>query len=637
MPALPDTSNPAFHYRWSWMFHASPEQVWPLVSDTQRFNEATGLPTTQVTETPNPEGGSRRTIQFRRFGISVIWDEYPFEWIQPQSFGVLRVYHGGPVAWMQIILSLTSQGSSETQLTYEIIIHPANFSGYLVIPVQVGWISRRAFDRVFHQIDAALQEQTRNRTAFPLAVTPLHPSADARIQSIEQQLKEVAYDADLVTKFVSYIREAQDADLMRIRPFALADDWGVDRIRMLELCLHAARFGLLNVSWDLLCPECRGAKSTAPTLFNVERHVHCPSCNIDYEVDFDHHIELTFHPNPGIKPIERMVYCVGGPQNTPHIFVQQVVRPQSTKSFDLSLESGRYRIRGPRIPGRIERVEAGEEPGGPAKSMVMITPEHGDDQLHLIIDDHGIHPVESHIKSGGTRVTFENKTAIEQVVIIEKMAWSDQAATAAQVTTLQTFRDLFSSEVLRPMEQITVTNLTIMFTDLKGSTTMYHEVGDASAFGRVMDHFKVLRQCVSTHHGSIIKTIGDAVMEAFIDPAEGVAAALDMMQEIATYNADNPSPPLCIKVGLHTGSCIAINQNDRLDYFGSTVNIAARIEDQSNGDEVVISESVMSDLGVKQFLADSTLIVTSCTAELKGFQESFPLYRIASRKKKEPE
>ncbi len=143
MPALPDTSNPAFHYRWSWMFHASPEQVWPLVSDTQRFNEATGLPTTQVTETPNPEGGSRRTIQFRRFGISVIWDEYPFEWIQPQSFGVLRVYHGGPVAWMQIILSLTPQGSSETQLAYEIIIHPANFSGYLVIPVQVGWISRR--------------------------------------------------------------------------------------------------------------------------------------------------------------------------------------------------------------------------------------------------------------------------------------------------------------------------------------------------------------------------------------------------------------------------------------------------------------------------------------------------------------
>ena len=112
----------------------------------------------------------------------------------------------------------------------------------------------------------------------------------------------------------------------------------------------------------------------------------------------------------------------------------------------------------------------------------------------------------------------------------------DQAATAAQVTTLQTFQDLFSSEALRPMEQIAVTSLTIMFTDLKGPTAMNHEVGDAPAFGRVKDHFTVLRQCVSTHHGSIVKTIGDAVMAAFVDPAEGVAAALDMMQEIATYN-----------------------------------------------------------------------------------------------------
>ena len=122
------------------------------------------------------------------------------------------------------------------------------------------------------------------------------------------------------------------------------------------------------------------------------------------------------------------------------------------------------------------------------------------------------------------------------MVIIEKMAWSDQDATAAQVTTLQTFQDLFFSEALRPMEQIAVTNLTIMFADLKSSTAMYHEVGDASAFGRVKDHFTVLRQCVSTHRGSIVKTIGDAVMAVFIDPAEGVPAALDMMQEIATYN-----------------------------------------------------------------------------------------------------
>jgi class 3 adenylate cyclase len=634
MPDLPDTSTPAFHYRWSWMFQAPPEQVWPLASDTHRFNEATGLPNTQVTETPDPDGGSRRTMQFRRFGIPVTWDEQPFEWIQPTSFGVLRVYHRGPVAWMQVQVSLTLQAGGGTQLTYEIMIQPANLSGYLAIPIQVGWISRRAFDRVFRQMDAALQEQVRHRAAFPLAITPLQPSAAARIRAIAQQLKEADHDPDLVGKLVQYIREAQDADLMRIRPFALADDWGADRYHLLALCLQAARFGLLDVSWDLLCPECRGAKSTAPTLANIERHVHCDSCNIDYEVDFDHHIELTFHPNPGIKPVERMVYCVGGPQNTPHIFVQQVLRPQSTKSFEVRLDAGRYRIRGPRIPGRFEQVMAGEEAGGTASTIVTVTPSPSDAQVHMLIDDDGIHPAEALLTTGMIEFVLENKTTIDQIVILEETTWSDQAATAAQVTTLQSFQDLFSSEVLRPMEQITVTNLTILFTDLKGSTAMYHEVGDAPAFGRVMDHFSVLRECVRAHHGSIIKTIGDAVMAAFVDPAAGVAAAVDMMQNVTASNTDEASP-LCIKIGLHTGSCIAINQNDRLDYFGSTVNIAARIEGQSKGDEVVVSDAVMSDVGVKQFLADGALSVTACTADLKGFQASFQLYRITLRNPKE--
>lgn len=634
MADLPDTSNPAFHYRWSWLFHAPPEQVWPLVSDTHRFNEAAGLSTTQVTETPDPAGGSRRLLSFRRFGIPITWDEHPFEWIQPSSFGVLRVYHGGPVAWMQVRVLLTPE-NEHTQLSYEIMIHPANWMGYLVIPLQVGWASRRSFDRVFRGLDDALQEQARTRAAFALAVTPLQPTASARLEAILQRMSEAGIDSALAGDLVQYIREAPDTDLMRIRPYELADDRGVNRIDMLELCLHAARLGLLDVSWDILCPECRGAKSTAPTMANIERHVHCASCNIDYEADFDRHIELTFHPNPGIKPVERAVYCVGGPQNTPHIFVQQVLGPHQARAFEVVLTPGRYRIRGPRIPGRPDEVGAGEMPGGPATTEVTVTPSEDKKHLEITITADGISPAEAALTAGRIQISMDNKTALDQIVMIEETVWSDQAATAAQVTTLQTFRDLFSSEVLRPMEQIAVTSLTILFTDLKGSTAMYHTVGDAPAFGRVMDHFSVLRQCVVDHQGSIIKTIGDAVMAAFVDPAAGVAAATDMMRGIAAFNAETDAPPLVIKVGLHTGPCIAINQNDRLDYFGSTVNIAARIEGQSNGDETVISEAVMADPGVKAYLAEQPVDLTASTDELKGFQASFRLHRITLRPSKE--
>lgn len=258
MPPSPNYSKPAFSYRGNWLFHAVPERVWPFVSDTQRFNEATGLPTADVTETPNPKGGSQRTLRIRQFGFSVTWDEYPFEWIQPRFFEVLRVYHTGPVAWMRVHAQLNSQPDGLTKLTYEIQIHPANPLGYIAIPIQIYWLSRRAFDRVFRQIDEALCSEAVPVAPFTVLAKPLQAAAHARMTAIALSLQAAGRPADLVARQVQQIKEAPDADLMRMRAFALADRWGSDRFETLELCLHAAKLGLLDVSWALLCPECRG-------------------------------------------------------------------------------------------------------------------------------------------------------------------------------------------------------------------------------------------------------------------------------------------------------------------------------------------------------------------------------------------
>jgi class 3 adenylate cyclase len=629
MPLPTVTTSPAFTYRWSWSFHASPERVWPLVSDTQRFNEATGLPATQPGEAPEETDQPVKTIQIRKFGMTIAWDEYPFEWIQPLYFGVLRVYRSGPVAWMKIHVRLEVSANGGTDLTYEILAHPSGLLGYIAIPIQINWISRRSFDRVFRAIDASLQAQTPAYPPFPLDSHPLTPGAEQRVAGIRGRLLEAGHDADLIDRLIRHIREAPDSDLIRMRPFALADLWKVDRYKTLELCLRAARLGLLDVSWDLLCPECRGAPSTAPTLANINRHVRCPSCDIDYEVDFDHSIEVTFHPNAGIKPVEYAVFCAGGPQNTPHIVAQQTLAPQERRACAFPMDIGHYRIRGPRIPGRPKQVEVGSEPGGMlARSSMWVGRECERQSFEIIIDGEGIHPPRESLRPGVLSAVFENRTALDQVIVVEHTAWSDQAATAAQVTTLQMFRDLFSSEALRPMEQIAVTSLTILFTDLKGSTALYRQVGDAPAFRRVMDHFTVLRDAVTRHHGSIVKTIGDSIMAAFADPAHGVAAAFDMIRGIAGANTSGAAPGLTLKVGLHLGPCIAITQNERLDYFGSTVNLAARIEAQSDGDEVVVSEATLEDPQVRQWLDMEKPEIAPFFAELKGYQEPFRLYRL---------
>jgi class 3 adenylate cyclase len=214
------------------------------------------------------------------------------------------------------------------------------------------------------------------------------------------------------------------------------------------------------------------------------------------------------------------------------------------------------------------------------------------------------------------------------------MEWSDQATTAAEVTSLQMFRDLFATEALRPGEQISVGTLTILFTDLRHSTQLYREIGDATAFGRVMSHFDVVKKVIAEHDGAIVKTIGDAVMGVFRSAADGLRAMLQV-QEILASRADGRIP-LTLKAGLHTGPCIAVTLNDRLDYFGSTVNLAARLECLSSGSDVIISRSVYEDAKVQEVIESEGLSAEEFDMSLKGFDdERFELWRVSHKKAEE--
>lgn len=158
---------------------------------------------------------------------------------------------------------------------------------------------------------------------------------------------------------------------------------------------------------------------------------------------------------------------------------------------------------------------------------------------------------------------------------------------------------------------------------------MYREIGDATAFGRVMNHFDILRQAIADEDGALVKTIGDAVMAVFRHPAAALRAMLRAQQLLAL--PEDGHPPLTLKAGIHVGPCIAVTLNERLDYFGSTVNLAARLEGQSTGDDVVISSAVYSDPEVRELLddADRGLAARRFEIPLKGFDEdSFELWRV---------
>jgi class 3 adenylate cyclase len=180
--------------------------------------------------------------------------------------------------------------------------------------------------------------------------------------------------------------------------------------------------------------------------------------------------------------------------------------------------------------------------------------------------------------------------------------------------------------VLRPGDEVGIGNVALMFTDLKGSTALYEAIGSAAAYRLVRDHFALLAAVVRAHDGSVVKTIGDAVMAAFADPRDAVAAALAVQERVAEFNRRNDGQAITIKLGVHAGPCIAVTLNDRLDYFGSTVNMAARLQSESIGGDIVLSTAVLADPRVRELLRGHTPIEQS--AVLKGFGERVAFYRL---------
>ena len=172
---------------------------------------------------------------------------------------------------------------------------------------------------------------------------------------------------------------------------------------------------------------------------------------------------------------------------------------------------------------------------------------------------------------------------------------------------------------------VEIDHITIMFTDLKGSTALYERIGDPQAYALVREQFAILGKAVRAHDGAIVKTMGDAVLAAFAEPADALRAAIDIQQGIDGFNQRNQAD-LAMKIGVHTGSCLAVTLNDRLDYFGQTVNLAARLQGEARGGEVVMSGRLHDDPTVRPLL--EPFDASEERATLRGFALPERLWRI---------
>ncbi len=601
-------------YSWHWDMLAPPARVWPLVSDTHSFNRSIGTGPWTFTESPDPRGGSVREGASRTPLGTVTWDENPFHWVKDREFSVLRVFHRGPLKHVLARLELEPAAAGST-LTYVVEAVPRSALWTPVARYYLGVLSHRRFNRTFTRIAEHLAGREQDPYPEPQSRLPRHTLA--RLSDAAASLTSAGFDGRLTLKLTRFIEEASEDECNRLRPYAMADDWGEDRETTLRLFLHGTRLGLLELTWDLMCPLCRGAKGRLESLSDLRSQGHCDSCNIRFDTNFDRAVEVSFRTSHRVRSVGDPTYCVGGPWNTPHVLLQREVSPGDTHEATLDLVPGEYRLRGPRL-----------------KSTAVLDVEDGGESretLSFSFDESSVEPPRATAAAGAAVVALHNVGDEAQLVMLERMRWAGDAATAAEVTALQEFRDLFSSQILDPEEQFQVSYLAFLFTDLKASTALYREHGDAPAYALVRDHFQVLRERITKHHGAIVKTIGDAVMAVFREPADAVATGLDLHSAVREQGATRPklsSPQLTLKVGIHAGPCIAVNLNGQLDYFGTTVNTAVRLQELSEGGDVVVHSDLIEDPGVRALLNSESVDEASGTADLKGYDAPVGICRL---------
>ena len=443
----------------------------------------------------------------------------------------------------------------------------------------------------------------------------------------------------------SAVAEASDQDLCRINALAFAKKNKLDEERTIAAFLHAARLGLFELSWNVLCPACGGVLEAGGTLKTVNHDEYgCTLCAADYKPTLDEMVEVTFTVAPRVRRIAghypdalseaeyyRQIFWSSGmdlPENLEESLAEftldSIELPPGAKGvLSIPLPKGYMIVFDPVTHSRQVIAVKGE-------------PTRERQALSVVFNKVKAPLGSVELRPGPLRLSFENRTDrrvlpalwVSGDALHHLLAKRRPFLTAKRLLTNQTFRDLYNTDTLDPDQRLKITSLTFLFTDLKGSTALYERVGDLVAYDLVRQHFGVLYEIVASETGAVVKTIGDAVMATFPTPDRALAAALRIREAMARINAERGNEDLLLKIGIHEGPCLAVRLNNNQDYFGQTVNIAARVQGLASSRAIFVTQPVIEDPNTAKILQGQSLHPSMHRAALRGIADETTVYEI---------
>lgn len=588
------------------LLRATRDALWPLLSDTQRVNRAMGLSAMTVGPHEVREGVPPRVMGSTSvLGVPSRFEQLPFEWAHGEHLSVLRVAEGGPLASVRAEMRLAADaaGGGGTSLTYSVTVVPRS-----ALASPLAWAFAHLTVRRFLRVARAIDRSVGSADASPLDLAASSADRERLAEGI-RRLEAAGVAGPLAARLSARIDGAPDHQLTKIRPFEVARDWDSDPLDTLRAFLHAVPAGLVSLRWSIICPSCRASTEDVPSLADLPDGGHCAMCQLTFDVDLARSVEATFSAHPAVRPVEASTFCFGGPSMTPHVLSQVLLEKDEAKPLPAPGAPGQFRL--------FMR-------GGATADVVVAESE----PVEAVIEFVGgaLSPASVRVAPGG-RVVLSNRGADTRHGKLETIAYQEGAATAQVVSTLTEFRRLFSTELVKPGKPLKVARTAVLFSDLTGSTALYARVGDAEAFRFVDDHFDVLRRVIDRHGGTVVKTMGDAIMAAF-DSAEVCArAAVDVLVAFEEFRKTDPRGELVgLKVGLHDGPCYVVTANGALDYFGQTVNVASRVQHLAGTGELVLEERTFSAFGAE--LRARVVVAERFVATVKGVDAPLSLVRL---------
>jgi class 3 adenylate cyclase len=580
-------------YLWRFEARAPPDDVWRVLSDTSRVNRALDGPEMHFTDTPDGVRGWSVNG-----GVRHEWVEVPWNWVAGHWLEGARLYGRG---FLEVMHSVTridpaASGGSIVHIAFQLV--PRGRLGAAAVRFAFPSMQRR-----YARVIDAIEPGPARPGLLIVAPPPLEARQEARLGALASALHAAGFDAALVERVARWVRTGDEQDLARIQVRERARSWQTPEDELLSLFLHATREGLFQLSWDVVCPHCRGVREEHGQASGIPRNGHCPACAIDFETEDS--VEITFHVHPSVRPIEKRVYCAAEPATKAHVRLQQRLAPGAELEVRPPLGPGRWRLRqlGQKRYGYLDTGDAG---------LAELTWRSTDP------------PAEQRARTAPA-LRLVNDSAAAATFVIEEPTWSDNALRPGRLLSFQQFRDLFSDEYLGNGIQLSVGEQTILFTDIVGSTALYARRGDPEAFVEVKRHFDRVFEIVAANRGAVVKTIGDAVMGAFGDPLDAVRASKRIHEAFPPPKAGEPPDLARLRISLNTGPCIAVRLNANIDYFGGTVNVAAKVQSLAEAWQVAMTRRTWAAPGVAEWVASQGGRVVDLEYRSRALPEPIPV------------